>query len=309
MKRRLKSSIKLIFFLITFFILLQISTNIMVKKGNGYGSDITSFYALEENSLDLMFFGSSHSYATFSPEIIYENTGLKSYNFATQQQPLYITYYYMLEALKTQKPKTFVMEIRGAIIEDEYMSEGVTRDALDKMKPSYNKFNAINTSVKDFDDRCTYYFNIIKYHSRYNELTLQEIKDGLLQKPIENNGFTALTPEGSQINNDEFINIEEEKKLLAKNEEYLMKIIDLTNENNINLILVKSPCQLTEKDKKYFNSVKKIAEDNGLQFIDYNLEIDNLDLVFEDFYDKGHLSYSGAEKVSLDFSKRLNESI
>lgn len=140
-------------------------------------------------------------------------------------------------------------------------------------------------------------------------MTLSEVKEGLTHKAIENKGFTPLPADGFEVNNDEFIKITETKKLLAKNEQYLMNIIHLAKENNINLILVKSPCQLNEKDKKYFNSVEKIAEEQGIKFIDYNLEIDNLNLGFEDFYDKGHLSYKGAEKVSTDFSIRLNELI
>ena len=43
---------------------------------------------------------------------IKEETGLNSYNFATQQQPLWISYYYMKESLKYQKPKYFLRDLK-----------------------------------------------------------------------------------------------------------------------------------------------------------------------------------------------------
>lgn len=51
-----------------------------------------------------MFFGPSHAYAAFSPLAIWEETGIRSYVFATQQQPLWATYTYIKEALKKQSP-------------------------------------------------------------------------------------------------------------------------------------------------------------------------------------------------------------
>ena len=138
----MKEFIKSVLFIIIFLILLNVSTNIFILKGNGYGSDVTSFYSEKKNSLDVIFFGSSHSYATFSPKIIQEYSNLNSYNFATQQQPIYITYYYMIEALKYQKPKYFVLDIRMLAVDEDYATEGVTRDAIDKMKISLNKITS-----------------------------------------------------------------------------------------------------------------------------------------------------------------------
>ena len=139
----MKNLIKSIIFLTIFIILLHVCSNIFELKGNGFGSDVISFYNLKKNSLDIIFFGSSHSYASFYPDVIEEETNLKSYNFATQQQPIYITYHYMIEALKSQRPKYFVLETLMTSIDDEYATEGVNRDALDKMKLSKNKIHKL----------------------------------------------------------------------------------------------------------------------------------------------------------------------
>ena len=44
------------------------------------------FYALEENSLDMVFLGSSHSYCTFDPEIIDSGLNLNSFQMGTPLQ-------------------------------------------------------------------------------------------------------------------------------------------------------------------------------------------------------------------------------
>ena len=46
------------------------------------------FFNTEEDTLDVVFCGSSHAYASFNPLVIGEETGLSSYVIATQKQPL-----------------------------------------------------------------------------------------------------------------------------------------------------------------------------------------------------------------------------
>lgn len=76
-------------------------------------------------------------------------------------------------SLKYQHPKYVVYEVHMAIVGNyNYAEEQVNRDAIDKMKFSMNKVDVINNSVEDKDDRVSYYLNIIKYHSRYKEITV-----------------------------------------------------------------------------------------------------------------------------------------
>ena len=304
----MKNLIKDTIFIIIFIILLIICSNIFVLKGNGYGSDVTSFYNVEKNSLDIMFFGSSHSYSTFNPTVIEEQTGLKSYNFATQQQPIQITYHYMIEALKYQKPKYFVLESHMLTIDQDYAEEGTVRDALDKMRMSKNKIEAINVSVENKDDRATYYLNIIKYHSRYNSLTKTDIKEGILQEGIDNDGFISLdsVPEIT-VDNKKILKQDTKKEIYYKNVEYLNKIIALAEENNIELILVKTPCQMDEERQSKVNWLVDYTAEREIAFIDYNRMSKELKLEEGDFYDTGHVSGTGAEKVSTNFSNYINE--
>lgn len=303
----MKTAMKDLIFLIIFIILFSVCTNVFELKGNGYGSDVISFYNIEKNSLDAIFFGSSHSYASFSPDIIENETGLVTYNFATQQQPIYITYHYMLEALKTQHPKYFILETKMLSVDNEYTIEGVVRDALDKMKLSKNKIDAIKVSVENKKDRLSYYLNIIKYHTRYNELNKNDLIIGLTQIGLKNRGYISLpSNEEIMINNESVINITEKAKISEKNLEYLDKIVNLAEKNEIELIFVKASCQLTEDEQKKYNWLKEYAEEKNIDYIDYNKCLETLNLEIGDFYDHGHLSGTGSEKISKNFSEYLN---
>lgn len=302
----MKRIFKDVIFIVIFVLLLGICSNLFVLKGNGYGSDIWSFYEIKKNSLDVIFFGSSHSYATFSPEVIKEETGLTSYNFATQQQPLSVTYYYMREALKRHQLQTMVLETRMLTVDDAYMKEGVVRDALDKMPLSLNKIKAINASVENPKDRVSYYLNIIKYHNRYSRLKKNDLLTGVFRDGVDNFGFKALESKADIWNdNAKVLNIEESQEITQKNRIYLEKIINLANDEGIELILVKSPCLLSEKERKNLNWVKEYAKEQNIEFIDYNERVNELQLIAGDYYDQGHLSAEGAAKVSRDFSRYL----
>ena len=50
----MKNLIKSIIFLTIFIILLHVCSNIFELKGNGFGSDVISFYNLKKNSLDII---------------------------------------------------------------------------------------------------------------------------------------------------------------------------------------------------------------------------------------------------------------
>ena len=307
MKNILKQVFKVLIFIIVFFILISITSNILVLKENWFGSDVKSFYKLEENSLDLLFLGSSHSYAAFSPEIIEKEFGKKSYNWATQQQPIYISYHYLVEALKTQKPKIVVLEAYMLTIQDDYAGEGTVRSALDRMNMSLNKIKAIEVSVENKEDYLSYYINIIKYHSRYSEIKKQEVVDAIKNKTLSNRGFTPLESNPKvNFDNSKCLNIEYTSKISTKNLEYLNKIIKLCNEENIRLVLVTTPTQMGESEQAYLNYVEKVAIQNNIEFIDLNRKFGEIGLDFStDFYDTTHLSKFGAEKVTKYFLNNI----
>ena len=68
-------------------------------------------YKLEKNSVDVMFYGSSHCNYTINNAILWKDYGIASYDMVGGGQNLGSTYYYMEETLKTQKPALMAVEL------------------------------------------------------------------------------------------------------------------------------------------------------------------------------------------------------
>ena len=288
-----------IIFLLSFF---NKASLLFIRKGKGYGTDVLDFYKQERNTIDVLVLGSSHAYSAVNPYLIEEKTGLVTYDFCTQQQPIWITYHYLIEALKSQTPKYIILDINMVLVGDSnYAEEAVNRDAIDKMKMSKNKIEAINTSVEKLKDRESYYFNIIKYHPRYKELDDNDYQVAFQGKTVNNKGFTKL-PKTGHVFPGVNSNYSETNEIYNKNLEYFNKIVQLAKKNNIPLILIKTPAAYDEQMLGKLNNFSKLADDYDITFLNYIDKIDILGLDYDnDFYDNGHLNELGSTK----FTNRL----
>ena len=105
---------------------------------------VSGFYALEEYSMDILFMGTSHTYYGFNPSVIYEKTGLNSYVFAGECQPISVTYHYLVEALKTQKPKLIVLDVFALLPSaNKCQTDGIIKVNVENLKFSRNKIDAL----------------------------------------------------------------------------------------------------------------------------------------------------------------------
>ena len=233
----------------------------------GMTTKIVGFGNEPVNTMDMMFFGSSHAFCTFDPLVVKEQSGIDSYTYATQQQPLWITYHYMIEALKTQSPKVMVLEIYGAKYNEEFSEEVINRSAFESLKPSKNRTDLLNASVPK-GEHFTYYIPFIKYHSRWDQLTPNDFDTGYYFGTDVEKGYVRL--EKTTVGEPKDLsNVTQATPLFEKTEEYLYKIIELAEENDIELILMGAPCNADEELKMIFNSVEQIAEKENLLFMDY----------------------------------------
>lgn len=306
MNKKIRKIFVYLIFIIVFIFLFNKISILLIRKGNGYGTDILNFYQQKENSIDILVLGSSHAYSAINPYQIEEKTGLKAYDFCTQQQPIWLSYFYLKEALKTQSPKYIVVELHMAVFGDyDYAKESVNRDAIDKMKFSLNKLEAIKASVDPKEEKLSYYFNIIKYHSRYKELKDEDYKTAFLGETVDNKGYVAL-PKKDCVFNKNTINTDEEEILYSKNLRYLKKIIALAKEKNIEIILVKTPAKYKEPEIKKLNYINRLALSENILFLNYVKNIDTINLDFNnDFHDQGHLNKEGSKKFTDCFIKDI----
>jgi len=167
-----------IFLLILSVILMLLSALLMPKEfmNSGYPStsNILGFYELPEDSLDVLFLGSSHAITAFDTQKLYDDEGIRSYVLGSGEQNVAVSWFYLNEALKTQKPDAVVMDTLMAFPFREskvlYSSAPSTEKALNFMKPGFNKFRAV-FELSQYDEELSaleMLLPFLRYHERWN---------------------------------------------------------------------------------------------------------------------------------------------
>ena len=136
------------------------------------------FYGLEENRADLLCIGSSHVYYGINTCLLFEDYGIASYLLASPGQPVWISYYLLEEALKTQEPE-MVLYDTGTLLQKEDDFGAYSWETLISMKPSLTKWNALKAVNRygEVLDMAAAFFSFPYYHSRFLSLGEQDYRN------------------------------------------------------------------------------------------------------------------------------------
>ena len=175
----MKIAIKVIAFICLVAILLLLCNSVLRFKYDDGIRQMEGFYDQEENSVDVLILGSSHAFCSFVPELLWEKHGYSSYIMGSAVQPLWISYYYLEEALKTQSPKVIVLEAYRFQEQKDYLERQYVVKNLYGMKWSKTKIDAYRSmlpSKEEDKDRSLSDtpLEFLNYHSRYSELSEED---------------------------------------------------------------------------------------------------------------------------------------
>lgn len=270
------------------------------------------FYRLPEETVDVLFVGSSHVYYSYNTCQMYEDYGLAAYLLASPGQPVWISYYMIEEALKTQEPKLIVFDACTLYQRDSKFSS-LSWESLISMKPSLTKWKAIQASSGGDDgmDRAGAFFSFPYYHTRYSELEKNDYKN---TDRLRYNGYK---PDFQKIPKSDLVrwkdvdkeNFDQIRPVSERTEKYLRMLIELCQNRKIPLVIVNSPYlnHMEEKQTAY-NYVSLIADEYGVPYVDANEDIDEIQIDYaNDMLDVSHLNYYGGIKYTNYFSKWLTE--
>lgn len=309
---------RIILFWLFVLVLVSLATMILKPKRLEMPYDNTrkerGFYAEPKNSLDIVFVGSSHLFSTIIPDILWEEHGITSYVFGGSEQPFSISYYYIMEVLKYQKPKVIVLESLFCNW-GEAPREAVVRINFDDMRWGKAKIEGIINNVPS-NDWQYYFFELSKYHSRWSTLDDTDfmIKEAYCS-PNLYKGW-SFYGEGDPLNDyapkDDVINCVETKELDETAMHWLDKIIALCEENNVQLILLKTPndgkiiAPLVEGGSNdevdgmpYYNKLAEIAQEKNIPFLNMNLVMTG----------GNHNNKAYAQKATLYFGEWIKQLI
>ena len=268
------------------------------KTSCWYTEKVRGFYNERAESMDVLGFGSSRMYCTFDPLVLHHETGLRAYVLATQQQPLKATWYYMQEALSRQSPRLLLLEATMAFRPDSETTDAEIRDCLDPLPWSKNKLALIRELVPE-GQRAAYYFNFLKYHQRWKELSAKDFDFSYLGRRDVFRGYMYLTPERGADCRQQNYDAVEALPVPEENLALLRKMAELAKDSGASLLLLAAPYETVTDDLGYLKNLHDFCAAEGIDFLDLNLVYDELGIVeAEDFFDIGHFNVNGSTKAT-----------
>ena len=254
----------------------------------------------------VIFLGDCEAYGCFIPAIIWKNYGVTSFVRGSPAARAWQSYYLLLDTLRYEKPKVVVLSVY-ALCHGEPESEAYNRLALDGMRMSKIKLDAIRASVTEDESVISYIFPLLRYHSRFSRLTREDMDYLFNKKAVSHNGYLMSADVRAP---DEKIIPEElfDYDLPQRAIKYLDEIRLVCEREGITLVLVKSPTQSASYYwyDEWDRQVQAYAERYALDY--YNLiNNEEIGITDADYADGVHLNLYGAEKTSAYFGRILKE--
>lgn len=300
---------------IRFIVGILLAALIFVRLGNileaNYDGNqaMDGFYRLDENTVDVMFYGSSHVYAGINVVSLWDKYGIAGYDLAGTMQTLWNSYYNMEETLKYQSPKVMVVDVYGSLIEEEYYTPTNVIKNADSMRFSINKIRNIWSSVPH-EDFLTYLLSYPLTHDNYENLQKNDYVRG--SDLIGGKWYKGFKPSFGVTRYDKFPEVPdriESRPPSDKNREYLAKMVDLANKQQIQLAFIVVPYESWQtEDEQIYAWIEEFAENNNVLFFNGNRKLDEMDFdPAVDYAEGSHLNYNGACKFTEYLGQWLEE--
>lgn len=226
-------------------------------------------------TIEILTIGDSESYTTISPMQIWQDTGYTAYVGGQSGQTMNEMLTMLETGLKMQKLKVVLMETNAL-----FRSSGNMNQLQEMMAAKVG-------SVIPF----------FQYHDLWKNAI---IKPAAEPRRMSNKGFDirdAVKPyNGSR---DYMQSTSEEERIPKINLLFFDRIVQLCREKGIPLILYSGPSPVNYNMKKH-NRLEKLASDYNLQYIDMNMQNEEIGIDWSrDTLDGGdHVNISGAQKTT-----------
>jgi hypothetical protein len=272
-----------------------------------------------DNSIDVLIIGNSHAYCTFDPAFISGTIGKRVYNAALPDQKIDTAYYNLKKLLGRQKPEIVILEaFTFGRSNSEYQGYVANIDALDF---NIDKIKACFEIFPDKLEAARMLSSLYRCHSNWKkpEIVKKNLKYllGMSGNASDNSdGFYALQSRMSEDTIKKYRESQDSKFTPVIDEYsvgYFDRIVELCRDRNIRLIVAMAPFNNIYLEKVnygvIYDKMAGICSDAGVEYLDFNMLYDTLELDFGDFEDAfhnaQHMNKWGAEKVSKYLAQYL----
>lgn len=270
------------------------------------------FYYEKNNSIDVIYIGSSPVHPYWVAPLAWNKYGFTSWPLATNMQQPQAAPILLQEALKTQRPKVVIFELRMFTAPQSGFEDGkepFARNLTDNLKQSTNRKKMIDVLVDESTNKIPYFFDIIKYHGTWKSLKFSDLRYWDFER-MDNNCGHLIVGEVLDLSKEwhDFSTIHTTVPIPPEQEIVLRDLLQYCKKHDIEALFTVNPfTDLTELTQQQFNYMERIVEDEyEYTFLNFNSLYGEVGIDFrEDFYNGGHMNAKGAEKFTSFLSKYL----
>ena len=307
MKR--KNTIKIIIFILLLGLLFGVVSHVLTAVDKSGFQNIHGLYEEPADSLDAVYIGSSNCFEYWNPLLAWKEYGITVYPYCCNATQFYATEFLIKEARKTQPDAVYIVNINS--LTNGKISISRMRTIIDCMPFSENKLEMIDylADIGDysFNDRIEFYVPIIRYHTRWSQLTPGDFYmkvNGLKGASTYDRHFDTST----DISED-YVTSEGEVELVDKIVDSTNRLLDYCDKENLKVLFVTVPqARGKEYDAERYNALNRLIESRGydvLNLLDKNEET-GIDAT-KDFYNHHHTNIHGSVKYTYYLSEYLLE--
>lgn len=293
--------IKRIFAYITLVIALILLVSYMGSLLNPDFTDgalnaVDAFHELPEDSMDVIVYGSSHAWKGVDTLEMYEEFGIRAYNYGCNWQHMNTTSLFISDSLRSQTPEIIMIET--------YKIAKLLYDVDMNGEIYYTRNIPMFTEKREYLKQCfgkekerylSYFIPLIMFHQNWSSVDAENFNSGTsVDSYIKNRGYSADdTVVPTEIYDYSSF---KQKEIGNKAKKVLDQIVDQCAENNIKIIFFTVPYK---GEYHYGEAVESYAKENDCVYIDLFQKIEEVGIDADsDFRDKTHLNNSGAKKVA-----------
>lgn len=276
---------------------------------------LMGFYGMEENTIDVVFVGTSVTFSSFMPMEAWHEYGMAAYDYCTNVQFENSLRYSVREIRKTQSPKLMLIDIAPFIMQHSAGTCAGEEDRnikynIDSLPYSLNRLQLVREINEekggDLYSFLYYYFDICRYHT--NGIDIKRYNNAL---PDVTRGYGYLCRK--EIDKDSFLYDDgEEMPLEGQHAVYLDQLLTEAEDLDCEVVFFCAPARFVrERGDEYLrkNYIKRIIEERGYVFWDLSSEVEAIGLDYDtDFWSDNHFDSLGAEKVTGYLAKRIVDS-
>lgn len=302
----LKKIGKGIAFVLVFLLLGEMIMRVMIFKQEDGTLPVHNYYSLPKDTVDVLVLGTSHAGMNVSTKTLWDEYGIAGYRYWGSIQPIWSTYYYLLDALKYQSPKVVLLDAHSLTFQQEYGPYPVQVKNTIAMRLSKEKVENIWASAPE-GERAFMLFGFPTYHNRYNQLTQEDFEyfpwDSHLEIQVLSSETSDYIYAFSILDKDTTVG---EAPLGEKEEKYFRMLLSYCSEHGINLEIIASPYEISEIEQQKFRRVRSIAAEYGFNFTNYNDNYQDYGIdPQKDFLDPGHFNKTGMPKYARALGEML----